>query len=153
MYKYLYFFSNFLTKLFTFENFSFHLYFNYINDSWLLITCTSNIFLGNLARAKGQMLVLTSPFTYGARSRNVGRSILFITEFEERGVRKITTGITGLWRPSVHSDVAFWSFDVGSSYHCEAEFAKLGNRASSASSKAVLYSSAKHLNDSAFYSF
>ena len=32
-----------------------------------------------------------------------------------RGVRKITTGITGLWRPSVHSDVAFWSFDVGSS--------------------------------------
>ena len=61
---------------------------------------------------------------YGARSRNVGLSILFISEFEERGVRKITTGITGLWRPSVHSDVAFWSFDVGSSYHCEAEFAK-----------------------------
>jgi len=42
---------------------------------------------------------------YGARSRNVGLSILFISEFEERGVRKITTGITGLWRPSVHSDV------------------------------------------------
>jgi len=35
-----------------------------------------------------------------------------------------TTGITGLWQPSVHSDVAFWSFDVGSSYHCEAEFTK-----------------------------
>jgi len=34
---------------------------------------------------------------------------------DARGVRKITTGITGLWRPSVHSDVAFWSFDVGSS--------------------------------------
>ena len=33
---------------------------------------------------------------YGARSRNVGLSILFISEFEERGVRKITTGITGL---------------------------------------------------------
>ena len=44
---------------------------------------------------------------YRARSRNVGLSILFISEFEERGVRKITTGITGLWRPSVHSDVAF----------------------------------------------
>ena len=44
---------------------------------------------------------------YGARSRNVGLSILFILEFKERGVRKITTGITGLWRPSVHSDVAF----------------------------------------------
>ena len=44
---------------------------------------------------------------YGATSRNVGLSILFISEFEERGVRKITTGITGLWPPSVHSDVAF----------------------------------------------
>ena len=31
---------------------------------------------------------------------------------------------TGLWQPSVHSDVAFWSFDVGSSYHTEAEFGK-----------------------------
>ena len=29
---------------------------------------------------------------YGARRRNVGLSILFISEFEERGVRKITTG-------------------------------------------------------------
>ena len=44
---------------------------------------------------------------YGARSRNVGLSILFISEFEERGVRKVTTGITGLRLPSVHSDVAF----------------------------------------------
>lgn len=41
---------------------------------------------------------------------------------EIRGVRKVTTGITGLWQPSEHSDVAFWSFDVGSSYHCEAKF-------------------------------
>ena len=44
---------------------------------------------------------------YGATSRNVGLSILFISEFEERGARKVTTGITGLWQPSVHSDVAF----------------------------------------------
>ncbi|KAL0745252.1 hypothetical protein Bca101_102258 [Brassica carinata] len=28
-------------------------------------------------------------------------------EFEARGVRKVTTGITGLWQPSVHSGVAF----------------------------------------------
>ena len=35
---------------------------------------------------------------YGATSRNVGLSILFISEFEERGVRKVTTGITGLGR-------------------------------------------------------
>ncbi|KAG8171358.1 hypothetical protein JTE90_012996, partial [Oedothorax gibbosus] len=41
-----------------------------------------------------------------------------------RGVRRVTTGITGSWQPSVHSDVAFDPFDVGSSYHCEAEFAK-----------------------------
>ena len=34
-----------------------------------------------------------------------------------RGVRKVTTGITGLCQRSVHGDVAFWSFDVGSSYH------------------------------------
>ncbi|KAK8670620.1 hypothetical protein V6N13_037238 [Hibiscus sabdariffa] len=27
------------------------------------------------------------------------------SEFEARGVRKVTTGITGLWQPSVHSDV------------------------------------------------
>ena len=50
---------------------------------------------------------VSSQISYGVRSRNVGLSILFISEFEERGVRKITTGITGLWRPSVHSDVAF----------------------------------------------
>ena len=47
-----------------------------------------------------------------------------LSKFEARGVRKVTIGITGLWPPSVHSDVAFWSFDVGSSYHCEAEFTK-----------------------------
>ena len=29
--------------------------------------------------------------------------------------------ITGLWQPSV---VAFWSFNVSSPYHCEAEFTK-----------------------------
>jgi hypothetical protein len=28
-------------------------------------------------------------------------------EYTARGVRKVTTGITGLWQPSVHSDVAF----------------------------------------------
>ena len=32
--------------------------------------------------------------------------------------------LTGLWRPSVESRISFWSFDVGSSYHCEAEFPK-----------------------------
>lgn len=32
---------------------------------------------------------------------------------------KVTTGITALWQPSVHSDIVFWSFDVGSSYYCD----------------------------------
>ena len=44
--------------------------------------------------------------------------------FQARGVRKVTTEITDLWQPSIHSDVAFWSFNVSSSYHCKAEFAK-----------------------------
>jgi len=35
----------------------------------------------------------------------------------EGGIRKDTAGIIGLWQPSVHSDVAFGSFDVGPSYH------------------------------------
>ncbi len=47
-------------------------------------------------------------YEYGPRKR--GLSILSTSndrEFRARGVRKVTTGITGLWRPSVHSDVAF----------------------------------------------
>ena len=46
------------------------------------------------------------------------------SKFEARVVRKVTTGITGLWQPSIHNDVAFLSFDVGSSYHYEAKFTK-----------------------------
>ena len=30
----------------------------------------------------------------------------------------------GLWQPSVYSEVAFWSFVVGSAYHYKPEFAK-----------------------------
>ncbi|KAJ5453341.1 hypothetical protein N7530_012808 [Penicillium desertorum] len=29
------------------------------------------------------------------------------SKFEARGARKVTSRITGLWQPSVHSDVAF----------------------------------------------
>lgn len=61
--------------------------------------------------------------THGDSKSSAYRSFWF-NEFLTRGVRKVTTGITGLWRPSVHSDVAFWSFDVGSSCHCEAKFTK-----------------------------
>ena len=38
-------------------------------------------------------------------------------EYSSRGVSKVTTGIIGLWQPSVHSDVAFRSIDVVFSYH------------------------------------
>ena len=33
--------------------------------------------------------------------------VLLTLRVLRRGVRKVTTGITGLWQPSVHSDVAF----------------------------------------------
>lgn len=44
--------------------------------------------------------------------------------FLSRRCQKSNTGISGLWRQSVHSDVTFWSSDVCSSYHCWAEFTK-----------------------------
>ena len=37
-------------------------------------------------------------------------SSLGVVFHEAWGVRKVTTGITGLWLSSVHSDTAFWSF-------------------------------------------
>jgi len=40
-----------------------------------------------------------------ARKRDL--SILDAGRCPVRGVRKVTTGITGLWQPSVQSDVAF----------------------------------------------
>ena len=48
----------------------------------------------------------------------------YVQGIEARGDGKVTTGITGLWRPSVHSDVAFRSFDVGSSQPRQAELSK-----------------------------
>jgi hypothetical protein len=41
------------------------------------------------------------------RNPNADASAYYILEFKERGLRKVTTGITGMWPPSVHSDVAF----------------------------------------------
>jgi hypothetical protein len=52
--------------------------------------------------------VLDLDFQYEYRPRKRGLSILLtLRGFQARGVRKVTTGITGLWQPSVHSDVAF----------------------------------------------
>ena len=44
-------------------------------------------------------------------------TILFVTIQLTLGDGKVTTGITDWWQLSVLSDVAFWSFDVGFSYH------------------------------------
>ena len=46
------------------------------------------------------LMDLSSPAT---RSQSADREKEI---FEARGGRKATTGITGLWQPSVHSDVA-----------------------------------------------
>ena len=45
-------------------------------------------------------------------------------KYSTRSVRKVGTGKTGLWQPSVHSDLVFWSFNVGSSHHWNAEVPK-----------------------------
>ena len=46
-------------------------------------------------------------FQCGYKPCKCGLSILSPSEFEARGARKVTTGITGLWQPSVHGNIAF----------------------------------------------
>ena len=46
----------------------------------------------------------------GARSKNVDRSILFISEFEDRGVRKGYTRMTGKWLVDVKRSQQRWAF-------------------------------------------
>jgi hypothetical protein len=46
-------------------------------------------------------------FQYEWGLRKHGLAILRVRKFWPRGDRKVTTGITGLWQPSAHSDVAF----------------------------------------------
>ncbi|GBP92373.1 hypothetical protein EVAR_64978_1 [Eumeta japonica] len=50
---------------------------------------------------------LISVFSTHRDSKSSAYRSFWFKEFLTRGVRKVTTGITGLWRPSVHSDVAF----------------------------------------------
>ena len=49
---------------------------------------------------------------------------LVLSDFNLIDARKVTSGRTGLWQPSVQSDGFFLFFDVGSSYHCVAEVTK-----------------------------
>ena len=67
---------------------------------------------------------LESDFQHEYEPRERGLPILriYMRTSLDGGVGKVTTGITGLWSPSVQSDATFWSFDVGSSYRTEAEF-------------------------------
>ena len=57
-----------------------------------------------LERVKARLILITSTNT---NRESVAYRSFRPSEFEARGVRKVTTGITGLWQPSVHSDVAF----------------------------------------------
>uniref|UniRef100_A0A368UHA1 Uncharacterized protein n=1 Tax=Glycine max TaxID=3847 RepID=A0A368UHA1_SOYBN len=55
-------------------------------------------------RVKARLILISSTNT---NRESVAYRSFSPSEFEARGVRKVTTGITGLWQPSVHSDVAF----------------------------------------------
>ncbi|CAL8988893.1 unnamed protein product [Prunus brigantina] len=52
-------------------------------------------------RVKARLILISSTNT---NRESVAYRSFRPSEFEARGVRKVTTGITGLWQPSVHSD-------------------------------------------------
>ena len=55
-------------------------------------------------RVKVPLIVI---FSVNTNRESVAYRSFSLSKFEARGARKVTTGITGLWQPSVHSDVAF----------------------------------------------
>ena len=55
-------------------------------------------------RGKARLILI---FSTNTNRESVAYRSFSLWEFQARGVRKVTTGITGLWLPSVHSDVAF----------------------------------------------
>ena len=62
---------------------------------------------GNLTwnkRVKARLILILSTNT---NCESMVYRSFSLCEFQTRGVRKVTTGITGLWQPSLHSDVAF----------------------------------------------
>ncbi|CAN7087927.1 unnamed protein product [Brassica rapa subsp. narinosa] len=58
----------------------------------------------DIVRVKARLILI---FTTNTNRESVAYRSFRPSEFEARGVRKVTTGITGLWQPSVHSDVSF----------------------------------------------
>ena len=53
-------------------------------------------------------------FSTSTNRETVALRSFCLSEFDARGVRKVTTGITGLWQPSVHSDVEVSLWLLGS---------------------------------------
>ena len=58
-------------------------------------------------RTKGGNAGLVVIFSADVDRENIAHRSSMFEICSTRGVRKVTTGITGLWQPSVHSDVAF----------------------------------------------
>jgi len=62
---------------------------------------------GNLAESKRAKAHIILIFSMNTDRESVAHRSFGTWEFQARGVRKIATGTTGLWQPSIHSDVAF----------------------------------------------
>lgn len=61
----------------------------------------------NLGLKKGVKARLIMIFNTNMNCENVAYQPFNPMKFEARGVRKVTTGITGLWQPSIHSNLPF----------------------------------------------
>ena len=65
---------------------------------------TENRNLTLTKRGKPRLILICST---NANCENMANRSFRSEKGSARGVRKVTTWITGLWQPSVHSDVAF----------------------------------------------
>ena len=72
-------------------------------------------------RGTAWLILLFSTNTY---CENMADRSCRFDKCSDRFVREVTTGMIGSWQPSVHSEVACWSFDVKSSYHWDGEVRK-----------------------------
>ena len=61
----------------------------------------------NLMWTKREKACLILIFSTKTNCESMAYRSIRSEEYSARGVRKVTTGLTGLWQPSVHSDVAF----------------------------------------------
>ena len=61
----------------------------------------------NLMLTKRGKACLIIIFSVSSNCKSMAYRSFRSEDCSARGVRKVTTGITGLWQPSVHSDVAF----------------------------------------------